>query len=81
VVQCDSQQEIDEFWNRLTAGGQEVQCAWLKDRYGLSWQIVPRVLPELLKKGPEASNRVMKALMQMKKLDIARLQEASEAKE
>jgi predicted 3-demethylubiquinone-9 3-methyltransferase (glyoxalase superfamily) len=78
VVQCENQQEIDEFWAKLTAGGQEVQCGWLKDRYGLSWQIVPRILPELLKKGPEASNRVMKALMPMKKLDIATLQKASE---
>jgi predicted 3-demethylubiquinone-9 3-methyltransferase (glyoxalase superfamily) len=78
VVQCENQQEIDEFWAKLTAGGQEVQCGWLKDRYGLSWQIVPRILPELLKKGPEASNRVMKALLKMKKLDIATLQKASE---
>jgi predicted 3-demethylubiquinone-9 3-methyltransferase (glyoxalase superfamily) len=78
VVQCENQQEIDEFWAKLTAGGQEVQCGWLKDRYGLSWQIVPRILPELLKKGPEASNRVMKALMPMTKLDIATLQKASE---
>ncbi len=78
VVQCDTQQEIDEFWNKLSAGGREDQCGWLKDRYGLSWQIVPRVLPELLKKDRETSNRVMKALMQMKKLDIATLQKASD---
>ncbi len=78
VVNCESQREIDEFWEKLSAGGQEVQCGWLKDRFGLSWQIVPRILPQLLKKDPETSNRVMKALMQMKKLDIAALQQAYE---
>ena len=78
VVQCDTQQEIDDFWSKLTDGGKGVECGWLKDRYGLSWQIVPRILPQLLKKDPETSSRVMKALMQMKKLDIAKLQEAFE---
>ena len=81
VVTCETQQEIDEFWDKLSAGGQEVQCGWLKDRYGLSWQIVPRILPELIGKDAQTSNRVMKALMQMKKLDIARLKEAYEGKE
>jgi predicted 3-demethylubiquinone-9 3-methyltransferase (glyoxalase superfamily) len=81
VVNCETQQEIDEFWEKLSAGGQEVQCGWLKDRYGLSWQIVPRILSELMRKDPQTSNRVMKALMQMKKLDIARLQAAYDGKE
>ena len=76
VASCDTQQEIDEYWQKLTEGGKEIECGWLKDRYGLSWQIVPRILPQLLKKDPETSNRVMKALMTMKKLDIAALQQA-----
>jgi predicted 3-demethylubiquinone-9 3-methyltransferase (glyoxalase superfamily) len=74
VVNCDTQKEIDYYWDKLTAGGgKEVQCGWLKDKYGLSWQIVPTVLPELVKK----SGRVMEALLQMKKLDIAALQRAA----
>jgi len=74
VVNCDTQKEIDYYWDKLTAGGgKEVQCGWLKDKYGLSWQIVPTVLPELVKK----SGRVMEALMHMKKLDIAALQRAA----
>ena len=74
VVNCGTQKEIDYYWDKLTAGGgKEVQCGWLKDRYGLSWQIVPAVLPELVKK----SGRVMEALLQMKKLDIAALQRAA----
>ena len=78
VVNCDTQQEIDECWEKLSEGGQPGQCGWLKDRYGLSWQIVPRILSQLVKKDAAASNRVMTALMQMKKLDIARLQAASD---
>ena len=75
VVNCEDQDEVDYFWERLTAdGGQEVQCGWLKDKYGLSWQIVPTILPELVQK----SDRVMPALMQMKKLDIDKLKEAAE---
>jgi predicted 3-demethylubiquinone-9 3-methyltransferase (glyoxalase superfamily) len=74
VVNCDTQKEIDQYWDKLTAGGgKEVQCGWLKDKYGLSWQIVPTVLPALVKK----SGRVMEALMHMKKLDIAALQRAA----
>lgn len=75
VVNCDSQQEIDHYWNTLSAGGpvQAQQCGWLKDRYGVSWQIVPTVLPKLIGK----SARVMEALMQMKKIDIAALQKAA----
>jgi predicted 3-demethylubiquinone-9 3-methyltransferase (glyoxalase superfamily) len=75
VVNCDSQQEIDHYWNTLSAGGpaEAQQCGWLKDRYGLSWQIVPSALPELIGKSP----RVMEAVLQMKKIDIARLQKAA----
>ena len=77
VVHCDTQREVDDFWSKLSEGGKEVQCGWLKDRYGLSWQIVPRVLSELMKdKDPQKTNRVMKALLQMKKIDIAALQRA-----
>ena len=79
VVNCDSQEEVDHFWNKLTEGGdaKAQMCGWLKDKYGLSWQIVPGVLQDLLS-GPDQgkSQRVMQAVLQMKKLDIARLQQA-----
>lgn len=72
-VSCDSQEEIDEFWEKLTAdGGQESECGWLKDKYGLSWQIVPSILPELMS-NPEKSQKVMAAFMKMKKFDIETL--------
>jgi predicted 3-demethylubiquinone-9 3-methyltransferase (glyoxalase superfamily) len=77
VVHCETQAELDEFWVKLSAGGQEVQCGWLKDKYGLSWQIVPTVLSELMGSGdPARSQRVMQALLQMKKLDIETLKKA-----
>ncbi|MDZ4817689.1 MAG: VOC family protein [Planctomycetota bacterium] len=77
VVHCETQQEIDHYWERLTAdGGQPVQCGWLKDKYGLSWQIVPANIGELMTGSPEKSGRVMAAMMQMIKLDIATLQNA-----
>jgi predicted 3-demethylubiquinone-9 3-methyltransferase (glyoxalase superfamily) len=77
VVNCDTQKEVDELWRRLSAGGQEVQCGWLKDRFGLSWQIVPTVLAEMLvDPDPQRSKRVMEAMLQMKKIDVARLEEA-----
>ncbi len=78
LVNCDTQSEIDYFWEALTAdGGQEGVCGWLKDKFGLSWQIVPSVLGELMKEGDdEKTNRAMKALLQMKKLDIATLEKA-----
>ncbi|MCL5745522.1 MAG: VOC family protein [Acidobacteria bacterium] len=72
VVRCDSQQEVDEYWSKLSAGGSEVQCGWLKDKFGLSWQIVPACLPGLIK-NPKA----MQAMLQMKKLDIAELERAA----
>jgi predicted 3-demethylubiquinone-9 3-methyltransferase (glyoxalase superfamily) len=77
VVHCESQQEVDEFWDRLSQGGQQVQCGWLKDKFGLSWQIVPIALMEMVQdKDPARVQRVMKAMMQMKKLDIAGLEKA-----
>lgn len=77
VVPCDSQAEIDEMWEKLTDGGKEVQCGWLKDRFGLSWQIVPRNIAELLQgKDAEGGKRAMQAMMQMIKLDIAALEHA-----
>jgi predicted 3-demethylubiquinone-9 3-methyltransferase (glyoxalase superfamily) len=77
-ITCDSQAEIDHFWSGLTEGGKEVQCGWLKDKFGLSWQVVPRVLPELLgNANAEKADRVMKAMLQMKKFDIAALQKAA----
>jgi predicted 3-demethylubiquinone-9 3-methyltransferase (glyoxalase superfamily) len=79
VVNCDTQQEVDEFWKRLTDGGQEVQCGWLKDKFGLSWQIVPTAMLTLLQDpDPEKSKRVMTAMFQMKKLDLAVLKKAYE---
>jgi predicted 3-demethylubiquinone-9 3-methyltransferase (glyoxalase superfamily) len=78
-VDCDSQEEVDELWAKLTEGGEESQCGWLKDRFGLSWQIIPSVLPELLQDKDEAkANNVMKAMLQMQKIDIAELQRAYE---
>jgi predicted 3-demethylubiquinone-9 3-methyltransferase (glyoxalase superfamily) len=79
TVSCETQQEVDDFWAKLSAGGQESQCGWLKDRYGLSWQIVPTILPRLLQdKDPKKSQRVMQAMLRMKKIDIEALQRASE---
>ena len=79
VVNCETQEEVDELWEKLSEGGEKVQCGWLKDKFGLSWQIVPTVLRDLLKdKDPERTNRVMQAVLQMKKLDIAKLQKAYE---
>ena len=77
VVNCDSQKEVDEMWKKLSAGGATSQCGWLKDKFGLSWQIVPRVLLELLRdKDPVKSQRVMRAMLQMTKIDIARVKQA-----
>src|SRR5258708_16589139 len=82
VVNCETQEEVDNFWEKLTAdGGAESQCGWLKDKYGLSWQIVPTILPELLQdKDAEKSHRVMMALMQMKKIDVPTLKRAAEGR-
>ena len=76
-MNCETQEEVDELWEKLSEGGEKVACGWLKDKYGVSWQIVPTVLSEMLQdKDAERSQRVMKAMLQMKKLDIARLEEA-----
>ena len=81
VVNCESQEEVDYFWEKLSEGGAESQCGWLKDKYGLSWQIVPTVLVEMLQdKDPEKSQRVMKAMMEMVKIDIKKLKEAYDGK-
>jgi predicted 3-demethylubiquinone-9 3-methyltransferase (glyoxalase superfamily) len=78
-VNCETQAEVDELWTKLTEGGEESQCGWLKDKYGLSWQIVPSVLGELLNDpDAEKAGRVMNAMLQMKKLDIAGLRSAYE---
>jgi predicted 3-demethylubiquinone-9 3-methyltransferase (glyoxalase superfamily) len=78
-VNCETQAEVDELWTKLTEGGEESQCGWLKDKYGLSWQIVPSALGELLSDpDAEKAGRVMNAMLQMKKIDIAGLRAASE---
>jgi predicted 3-demethylubiquinone-9 3-methyltransferase (glyoxalase superfamily) len=78
VVDCKSQAEVDELWDKLSAGGSTSQCGWLKDRFGLSWQITPTVLIELLNDpDPKTSKRVMEAMLQMTKIDIAKLKEAA----
>jgi predicted 3-demethylubiquinone-9 3-methyltransferase (glyoxalase superfamily) len=80
VVNCDTQQEVDEYWEKLTAnGGQEVQCGWLKDKFGLTWQIIPTVLLEMLAdKDRKKAQRVMDAMLKMKKIDIAGLKRAAQ---
>jgi predicted 3-demethylubiquinone-9 3-methyltransferase (glyoxalase superfamily) len=79
VVNCETQEEVDSYWEKLSAGGAEVECGWVKDKFGLSWQIVPTVLPKLLgDPDPAKAGRVMKAMMKMKKLDIRGLQQAAE---
>ena len=81
VVNCETQDEVDYFWEKLSAGGREVQCGWLKDRFGVSWQVVPRVLVEMLQdKDPEKSKRAMAAMLTMKKIDIAALKRAYEGR-
>jgi predicted 3-demethylubiquinone-9 3-methyltransferase (glyoxalase superfamily) len=77
VVDCKTQQEVDEYWEKLSDGGVKIQCGWLTDKFGVSWQIVPSVLPELMAdKDPEKTKRVMKAMLQMTKIDIKGLQDA-----
>ena len=73
VVRCDTQEEIDYYWSMLTAGGSEIACGWLKDRFGLCWQIVPAQLSSLLR-----TSKAMQAMMKMKKLDIAELERAAQ---
>ena len=79
LIECASQEEVDEFWEKLSAGGEPGPCGWLKDRFGLSWQVVPTVLFELLQDEDRArANRVMQAMLQMTKIDIAKLERAYE---
>ncbi len=76
-VACETQQEVDELWEKLSAAGEQGPCGWLKDKYGLSWQINPRILGEMLSDpDPVKSKRVMEAMLQMKKIDIAALKKA-----
>lgn len=76
-VNCETQDEVDEFWEKLSAGGEKSQCGWLKDKFGMSWQIIPTILGELLgDPDPVKSQRVMQAMLKMKKLEISKLKEA-----
>jgi predicted 3-demethylubiquinone-9 3-methyltransferase (glyoxalase superfamily) len=78
-VNCETQEEVDELWEKLSAGGEKGQCGWLKDRYGVSWQIIPTALGQLLQdKDPQKSQNVMQAMLQMTKIDIETLRRAYE---
>jgi predicted 3-demethylubiquinone-9 3-methyltransferase (glyoxalase superfamily) len=80
VVNCESQKEIDDYWSKLTAGGKEVQCGWLIDKFGFRWQVVPTILEKFMSDSdPKKSNRVMQAILKMVKLDIKTLQQAYES--
>jgi predicted 3-demethylubiquinone-9 3-methyltransferase (glyoxalase superfamily) len=77
LVNCESQAEVDELWEKLSAGGEEGPCGWLKDKFGVSWQIVPTVLEEMIRDEDTAkANRVMEAMLQMGKIDTAALEKA-----
>jgi predicted 3-demethylubiquinone-9 3-methyltransferase (glyoxalase superfamily) len=77
-VDCESQEEVDKYWNALTEGGEEGPCGWLKDKYGVSWQIVPRVLTELISDPDQAkAQRVMAAMLKMQKIEVAELERAA----
>jgi predicted 3-demethylubiquinone-9 3-methyltransferase (glyoxalase superfamily) len=76
VIRCDSQEEVDSYWNKLSSGGSEGQCGWLKDKFGLSWQVIPTRLLDLIK-----TPKAMQAMLKMKKLDIAELERAAEDQE
>lgn len=81
-VSCETQKEIDYFWEKLSVGGEKGRCGWLKDKYGVSWQVVPPILGKLLyDEDSEKSNRVMQAMLKMNKLNIQKLKQAFEAKE
>jgi len=80
-VNCNTQEEVDELWEKLSEGGKKSQCGWLKDKYNLSWQIIPTALSEMLRdKDPEKSKRVMQAMLKMSKIDIKALKEARDGK-
>ena len=79
-IYCETQAEVDYFWSKLSQGGRDGPCGWLKDKFGLSWQVVPAILPELLKDpSPAKAEGVMKAMLQMRKIDIAALKQAAAA--
>jgi predicted 3-demethylubiquinone-9 3-methyltransferase (glyoxalase superfamily) len=81
LVNCDTQEEVDKLWEKLSDGGEMQQCGWLRDKFGVSWQIVPTILGEMLQdENAEKSERVMKAMLQMKKIDIKALREAYQQK-
>jgi predicted 3-demethylubiquinone-9 3-methyltransferase (glyoxalase superfamily) len=81
VVNCETQEEVDKVWEKLSEGGEIEQCGWLRDKYGVSWQIVPTILGEMLQdKNAEKSEKVMKAMLQMKKIDIKGLEQAYQQK-
>jgi predicted 3-demethylubiquinone-9 3-methyltransferase (glyoxalase superfamily) len=80
AVACETQAEIDELWEKLSAGGEKSQCGWVKDRFGLSWQVVPSTMGTLMAGDPEKSQRAMQAMLQMTKLDIQALQDAYDGK-
>ncbi len=78
-MNCETQEEVDELWEELSFGGEEDGCGWLRDKYGVSWQVVPTLLGEMLSDpDPQRSQRVMQAMLQMKKLDVKTLQQAYE---
>lgn len=80
-VNCESQEEVDELWEKLAKGGEKSRCGWLKDKFGLSWQVIPSVLGKLLRdKDPEKAQRVMSAMLQMDKIDIRKLKQAADKK-
>ena len=82
IVNCETQEEVDRFWSALSDGGEEGPCGWLKDRFGLSWQIIPTALPQLLSDPDrEKANRVMNAMLQMRKIEIAELERAAAGEE
>ena len=79
LISCETQEEVDYYWNKLLSGGQESQCGWLKDKFGLSWQVTPTILGELLAdQDHKRAQRVMQAMLQMKKIDIAALKRAAQ---
>lgn len=81
VIYCDTQEEVDYYWNTMTAdGGEESMCGWLKDKFGLSWQVTPTQMSKLMTGDKEGSQRAMQAMMQMRKLDIKKLQDAYDGK-
>jgi predicted 3-demethylubiquinone-9 3-methyltransferase (glyoxalase superfamily) len=81
AIDCETQKEVDYYWEKLTAGGQEVQCGWLKDKFGLSWQVTPRILIEMIQdKDPKKAERVTRAMFKMRKIDIKELQKTYDEK-